>query len=455
MRSKMMKSNAGMEVCPVITAQFISDFDEQRRLERETLDLCHRPLDTLQTFVLATVSFVFLSVRYITTHSFVLYFILPMVIVWLILEQIPGPYSDAINKIEFAVQYIVWWTGLGILSSIGLGSGLQSGVLFLFPHVIKVCLAAQTCKSLDFEAASDMWFRAPKNLFKCNPMSTDTTPVTLFGMWSKIILACFLQSAGTALGEIPPYWMTRAARLASIEAGRSSSDMPEELEAKSKFGLVNRVKSWMISFLRTHGFYGVMFMASYPNIAFDLCGICCGHFLMPFWTFFWATFIGKAIVRNGYQSVLYVILCTEVYLEKFIQLVEYLTPDRLNIDKMLRAAIEEGRDSFKDMVTPGKEVDPDKHAAEDKLSSSAILQFWWKLFLFSLLSIFFVSCISHFAQYYQLRIDQEDSKKLRKKLPHSVLSELMSPATGRLRLPPPTPVEPKKAQDKQKLRTAD
>ena len=57
------------------------------------------------------------------------------------------------------------------------------------------------------------------------------------------------------------------------------------------------------------GFYGVLFMASYPNIAFDLCGICCGHFLMPFWTFFLATFIGKAVIRNSYQSILYVVLC--------------------------------------------------------------------------------------------------------------------------------------------------
>ena len=41
----------------------------------------------------------------------------------------------------------------------------------------------------------------------------------------------------------------------------------------------------------------------------DLCGICCGHYLMPFWTFFGATFIGKAVIRNLYQSLVYVTLC--------------------------------------------------------------------------------------------------------------------------------------------------
>ena len=46
-----------------------------------------------------------------------------------------------------------------------------------------------------------------------------------------------------------------------------------------------------------HGFVGILVLAAWPNAAFDLCGICCGHFLMPFWDFFGATFIGKAILK--------------------------------------------------------------------------------------------------------------------------------------------------------------
>jgi hypothetical protein len=150
---------------------------------------------------------------------------------------------------------------LGILSSIGLGSGLQSGVLFSFPHIIKVCFAAQTCKSLDFESKTDIWFRSPPIIFKCSPLM-DPTPVTLFVIWKKIILVCFLQAAGTAIGEIPPYYMSRAARLAAIEAGggNGATDMPEELERNSQWLLINRMLMWMISFLRTHGFYGSCFL---------------------------------------------------------------------------------------------------------------------------------------------------------------------------------------------------
>ena len=38
-----------------------------------------------------------------------------------------------------------------------------------------------------------------------------------------------------------------------------------------------------------------------PNPLFDLAGITCGHFLVPFWTFFGATVIGKAIVKMHIQ----------------------------------------------------------------------------------------------------------------------------------------------------------
>ena len=139
--------------------------------------------------------------------------------IWFVLGCITGLHTEPFGPVEFGIEFAVWWLGLGILSSIGLGSGLQSGVLFLFPHIIKVALAAQTCKTLDFESYSDMWFRSPPNLFKCPPLTVDSTPVTLWGTWRKILLVCFLQSAGTAIGEIPPYWMTKAARLAAIEAG--------------------------------------------------------------------------------------------------------------------------------------------------------------------------------------------------------------------------------------------
>eukprot|EP01038_Epipyxis_sp_PR26KG_P006494 gene6494-8929_t len=416
-----------------ITAQQISNFDQFRKEKRETLTLFKRPIETLRIFILAACSFCLYCTKYCLSHAFFLYVFAPVFLIWLILDNISGPHSRFIAQFEFVIEYLVWWVGLGILSSIGLGSGLQSGVLFLFPHIIKVCLVAQTCKTLDFESETDIWFRSPKTLFKCPPIiRSDATPVTIYGCWRKVILICFLQSAGTAIGEIPPYWMTRAARLAAIQAGTSEKDeIPEELEANSKWAFVNKAKVWMIKFLSTHGFYGVLVMASYPNIAFDLCGICCGHFLMPFWTFFSATFIGKAIIRNSYQSILYVILCSEEHVEMFIRILQQLTPDALDMDKWIHEVIQDSRESFQQLSKGNIIKDDNSSKAAD------IFMFWWQTFMAFFLFAFFISCISHFAQHYQMMVDQDDSNKLRKRLPAHIRAELTSPSSGRLKLPTP------------------
>jgi len=87
----------------------------------------------------------------------------------------------------------------------------------------------------------------------------------------------------------------------------------------------------MVQFLHVYGFYGVLALSSWPNIAFDLCGICCGHYLMPFWDFFLATLIGKAVVRNAYQSVVYVALCSEAYLETMITCLQVVSPDAFQV----------------------------------------------------------------------------------------------------------------------------
>ncbi len=284
-----------------ITPQDIADFDYKLKLKREKITLLQRPIKTICLFSTGLCLVITRAIKYCLLHPISLYCLIPIICLWRLQEDFPGPYTKVINDIEFSIEFVVWWVGLGILSSIGLGSGLQSGILFLYPHIIKVCLAAQTCKTLDFESNSNMWFRSPKNLFKCPILTPESSPVTFFGIWQKIILVCFLQAVGTVIGEIPPYWMTRAARLAAIQAGEDdSNEVPEELEGKSTYSWINKGKAWMISFLNTHGFYGVLFMASYPNIAFDLCGICCGHFLMPFSTFFTATFLGTHFFTHLY-----------------------------------------------------------------------------------------------------------------------------------------------------------
>ncbi len=53
----------------------------------------------------------------------------------------------------------------------------------------------------------------------------------------------------------------------------------------------NKVKTFVVVFM----------MASIPNPLFDLAGLTCGHFLIPFSIFFGAAFIGKSLVKVNIQ----------------------------------------------------------------------------------------------------------------------------------------------------------
>lgn len=57
----------------------------------------------------------------------------------------------------------------------------------------------------------------------------------------------------------------------------------------------------MEDFIKKIGFFAILIFASIPNPLFDLAGLTCGHFLIPFWTFFGATVIGKALIKTHIQ----------------------------------------------------------------------------------------------------------------------------------------------------------
>lgn len=161
-------------------------------------------------------------------------------------------------------------------------------------------------------------------------------------------------------------------------------------------------------------------MASWPNIAFDLCGICCGHFLMPFKVFFSATLIGKAIIRNTYQTVIYVTLCSEEYMDVIIRILQNLAPDWMHIDQLIREAVQQTQLAFR-RGTVGTQA-------------PSTLGYIWNFIMFALISLFLCSCISQFAQYTQLTQDNEASDKMRERLPAKIKAALLSPTSGKVRL---------------------
>lgn len=89
---------------------------------------------------------------------------------------------------------------------------------------------------------------------------------------------------------------------------------------------MERVKTWMYKNLKDHAFIVVTLFASIPNPLFDLAGLTCGHFLVPFTIFFGATFIGKSIIKVSIQCFFVILSFSEHHVEHIIQFLEGIIP---------------------------------------------------------------------------------------------------------------------------------
>lgn len=84
---------------------------------------------------------------------------------------------------------------------------------------------------------------------------------------SKVRLESFLWGAGTALGELPPYFMARAARLSGYDP-EDAEDLQqfEELQKKRELGeklnMFEKLKLLMERIVERVGFFGILACAS-------------------------------------------------------------------------------------------------------------------------------------------------------------------------------------------------
>lgn len=108
--------------------------------------------------------------------------------------------------------------------------------------------------------------------------------------------------------------------------------------------------------------------------------------------------------------------CRESYLEFLIQLLQRLAPDSLKIDAIIREVLEEGRDSFRNPKNGAGDA-PMKQPRQVSIGRSyaEVAMLVWQLVMTSFLLTFLLSCISQFAQYYQLTLDNEEIAKLKAK----------------------------------------
>uniref|UniRef100_A0A3Q2PKU5 Vacuole membrane protein 1 n=1 Tax=Fundulus heteroclitus TaxID=8078 RepID=A0A3Q2PKU5_FUNHE len=210
------------------------------------------------------------------------------------------------------------------------------------PHIASVTLAAYECGSVDFPEPP-----YPDQIV-CPQQETPTSgsdaelvgagvvgademvgPVALQGgisLWtiiSKVRLEACMWGAGTAIGELPPYFMARAARLSGAEPDDEDYQRFEEMldQTDPAQDFASRAKAAVQKLIQKVGFFGILACASIPNPLFDLAGLTCGHFLVPFWTFFGATLIGKAVIKMHIQKLFVIITFSKHIVEQMVSLI--------------------------------------------------------------------------------------------------------------------------------------
>jgi vacuole membrane protein 1 len=379
-----------------------SDMSKQLRDDRIKLVFHKRPLMTMYRFSEKVAGWTRALVAWLLSSNWFMFGVIPVGVVYTFGLYVEGPHQPFFMEARIWAEFVLWWVGLGVLSSIGLGTGMHSGLLFLFPHIFFVVSSAEKCNNLDFDSRTNMWANVmkPGETFACrNPTGPATYDmnVTLVGLLLKSVLACLLWGAGTALGELPPYATSYAARM----AGREDEEFEEIVseQSSSNKDVVTRMKKWMLDIVDKYGFWGVILLSAWPNAMFDLCGICCGHALMPFASFLAAVFIGKALIKVNGQLLVFTLLFSNKYRHAAVGM-------------LAAAGAKLGLDSTRVSELAHNAINKfSKGSGEDETKSLIATAFQYGIGLIILL--FVKSCIEQFAQSRQKEIDDAkiDNKK--------------------------------------------
>merc|ERR1712212_974458 len=172
------------------------------------------------------------------------------------------------------------------------------------------------------------------------------------GVWAiiaKVRVEAFCWGMGTAIGELPPYFMARAARLSGGEPGEDTEEfleLQEKLKNPEKMTRFERAKYGIQQLVERVGFFGILAAASIPNPLFDLAGITCGHFLVPFWTFFGATLIGKAVIKMHIQKIFIIFLFSKELFEGAVSLLAYIPVVGNKLQQPFKTFLEKQKNKF-------------------------------------------------------------------------------------------------------------
>lgn len=309
-----------MPVGPRKSDKVLQDLKERDREQRKTLVLWKKPLQTLKHFVLELKHQLWEGFNKLLSSKWIMSLLCVATLLYFLSISFRGSHTEYLQKWTAQFQWCGYWVALGIMSSAGFGTGLHTFLLYLGPHIAKVTLAAYECMSVDFpEPPYPEEIICPK---------TTSAVMTLWIIVKKVRLEAFMWGAGTAIGELPPYYLARSAMLTGVDPDdedyEEAAQKIESMANSDDNTFYTRVMKVMKSLVEKAGFFGIMLAASIPNPLFDLAGITCGHFLVPFWTFFGATLIGKAVIKMHIQMLFVVLLFSQEYVDMLINWLGYL-----------------------------------------------------------------------------------------------------------------------------------
>jgi len=313
-------------------------------------------------------------------------------ILLLLVHNLPGSHQESLIELEKYLMWCAWWVGLGILSSVGLGTGLHTFLLYLGPHIAAVTMAAYECGSTDFPTPPYPTQILCPTTPEGEEASSKVMEMTVWAILSKVRVEAFCWGAGTAIGELPPYFMARAARLSGSEPGEDTEEfleLQEKLKNPEKMTRFEKAKYSVQQLVEKVGFFGILACASIPNPLFDLAGITCGHFLIPFWTFFGATLIGKAIIKMHIQKIFVIFAFNQHLLETSISFLVQIPVLGPKLETPVRNLLAKQKEKL--------------HSGGADQGGSIISSIFEK-FVLAMVAYFVVSIVNSLAQSYEKRL---------------------------------------------------
>ncbi|KRW99940.1 hypothetical protein PPERSA_12616 [Pseudocohnilembus persalinus] len=349
----------------------------------QDITLFKHPLYTIKYFMIVVFNNIMIALKFILKYWYIVLILAGIIIAP---YHIEGPHSEKLQEFEDILYFMGYWILLGVASSIGLGTGLHTFVLYLGPWIAKVTMVAYQCNAIPDMVPSKWNFKhfaeCPKNVER---------DITFFDILMSVQFEAFLWGFGTALGELPPYFVAKAAA--------ASAKKVEELEEidheKNDNSLMARTKRVIYNNLQKYGFITVLICASIPNPLFDLAGITCGHFGIPFMVFFGATCIGKSIIKTHLQMIFVILMFSQQTIERLLSVIEDIIPS-------LRGTLSEMLEKNKRTLTISQDIEEGDKPLVAQL---------WDYFIILMISYFLLSTVNSLAQGYLEEQKQEMQKK--------------------------------------------